>query len=664
MKHANPTNTANRATAPYNFIELPDKVLEQEPDGSGRTKHDRFVRRPGIVHSGYFDCELTTHSPLYIRGMMESADYQRNGHKRFDQLSPQEQRKRAEFFKDAEDQPQIPASSLRGLIRNMFEIVTNGKMSRVSSRRYAYRSFEGKGRSLHTHYFDQIMKDESQGGDKRYRPRVRAGYMKRVGEDWFVQPARVIEGSTFCRVSFENLDRRYININHKLSKDNTKNNRTIFVRPAAADYYAVRNGVSIWMAWSQQTSTKPVGDDYLECQVVPSNRINGKTSEAVVYPPDFDKELLPLRYFKKNKYGEATEIKVAEDYQVQLTDGQIEKLGEQGVLQQDHPVFFVATLDVEGRVVVDAIGHTMMMRLLYKWSPLDLLHPQFRSDEKVDFTESIFGYVRGKKQAESDHLPAYASRISFTPGILETNQGDVTDLQPIVPYILGSPKPTTFQHYLAQDAPNEPNKHTHFDSKDATLRGHKLYWHKGALASEQIGMPFNETTKITTQNTVVKMVRPKVRFRFRVHFENLSNMELGALQYVLSLPASTGSYRYKLGMAKPLGAGAISIDAELHLIDRDLRYSNLLVNNAVDDCRWEAGEVDAAICRERSLKAKERFETQILKTSQGATSMNSTPRIRQLLTMLNFDKVNVEHRYMELPQFRERRVLPRPEGVK
>ena len=44
--------------------------------------------------------------------------------------------------------------------------------------------------------------------------------------------------------------------------------------------------------------------------------------------------------------------------------------------------------------------------------------------------------------------------------------------------------------------------------------------------------------------------------------------------------------------------------------------------------------------------------------------MNSTPRIRQLLTMLNFDKVNVEHRYMELPQFRERRVLPRPEGVK
>jgi CRISPR-associated protein (TIGR03986 family) len=491
--------------------------------------------------------------------------------------------------------------------------------------------------------------------------------MVRKGDEWFVQPACTIEGASFCRVSRDYLDGKYLDIHQKKRRNNTKQNRRIFVRPSPADYHAVKNGVSIWMAWSTQTSVEPRDGSYVECQIAPSNHINGKTSEAVIYPPDSTKALLPLKYKKTDRYGEIADVDVAADYQMQLTDGQIEKLGAQGVLQYDHPVFYTVDRDRDGNLVVDAIGHTMMMRLLYQWSPYDLLPPDFRSEESVDMAEGVFGYVRTAKQKNTDLLPAYSSRVTFTPGILQSSAESAMDSQPVIPYILSSPKPTTFQHYLAQSDPDDAQRHAHYDSSDATLRGHKLYWHKGAVRSEQI---FDEAMKapgkdLTSQHTLVKMVRPNVRFTFRVYFENLSNLELGALQYVLSIPASSGPYRYKLGMAKPLGAGAVSIDSHIHLMDRDARYQRLMEVDTDGTGSWLTGTVDEVTCQERAQKARVRFESVMLSRQTDAKAIDRLPRMQQLLHLLNFEKSSVADRgYMELPRFRERPVLPRPEKVK
>lgn len=100
------------------------------------------------------------------------------------------------------------------------------------------------------------------------------------------------------------------------------------------------------------------------------------------------------------------------------------------------------------------------------------------------------------------------------------------------------------------------------------LRGHKLYWHKGAVTAELIPAALEELKdKKTgeenphdTQHTQIRPVRAGVRFAFRIHFENSSDEELGALLWLIVLPdVQNREHRHSLGMGKPYGMGAVRL---------------------------------------------------------------------------------------------------------
>jgi len=106
-----------RATAPYNFVRLPQRVLpatELWPDGVVPWKcHDRYV--PGL-HTGYVDLDITTLSPLFIgppalsrtgTGWAEPASG--TGLRSF-RLTP-------------DGSPVIPGSSINGLLDTMIRIL-------------------------------------------------------------------------------------------------------------------------------------------------------------------------------------------------------------------------------------------------------------------------------------------------------------------------------------------------------------------------------------------------------------------------------------------------------------------------------------------------------------------------------------------------------------
>src|SRR5690606_7146534 len=99
----------------------------------------------------------------------------------------------------------------------------------------------------------------------------------------------------------------------------------------------------------------------------------------------------------------------------------------------------------------------------------------------------------------------------------------------IVPKILASPKPTTFQHYLKQPrgVGTETNQLRHYGDSDALIRGHKLYWRQMIKDLECVKEQ-KEVKASDTQHTIMQPVRSGVSFRFRVYFENLTTVELGA----------------------------------------------------------------------------------------------------------------------------------------
>lgn len=128
-----------RAVAPYNFVELPDTIVEAEslPD------HNRY---DCLRYTGRIECTLTTSSPLYIRGGFTPNDFAKFSEQpcsvdQLRQLLPEERGRRTDFFKHPQSQgPTIPGSSLRGMLRTLVEMVSYGKLDRVSDTNLVYRA--------------------------------------------------------------------------------------------------------------------------------------------------------------------------------------------------------------------------------------------------------------------------------------------------------------------------------------------------------------------------------------------------------------------------------------------------------------------------------------------------------------------------------------------
>lgn len=650
MAHASPKYQIRTATAPYNFVSLPAAVLRARAEDAASL--DRFVG-----HSGWLDCELSAETPTYIRGMYTVEDFLAHGTKRMDELNalPDVQRRRAEFFKDAQGRLQIPASSLRGLLRTLFEIGAHGKMGRVSRRRMAFRSFEALNAALAVHYRNKV-NPAVKGERNTSVPQVRAGYMRRRGDGWLVQPARTLRGATFCRVGHRTLEE----VKPRFRSDE---DLTIWVKPGEVRFQEVRGGlVKVWLARAEDVSaTEAPG--YYKGVLSRSGEIDKKASEVIVYPPD---DGMPEEKWLKTEYalrdprdGRTLNVDVVADYEAQLTPAQRKLLGDRGVLHDGHAVLYVERVDDSGAAVVDAIGHTMMMRVLYRYSPRDLLPAEMRDDAVQDLTEAVFGYVRDGKT--TDGRAASAGRVHVTPGICQSTTAEAEAATPVVPRILGSPKPTTFQHYVVQSQPDDIGQLRHFDTPGAQLRGYKMYWHKGRTTVNDLVDPAVDMKRpLDTQHTMIRPVKPGTKFRFQVHFENLSDLELGALLWVMDLAPAASARRLKLGMAKAYGAGSVSIDAALHLIDRRARYATLLEGDA-----WATAETGADGAAEAARAA---FRTALLSDKRlnrgGAASIEDLPRVRELLTMLAWPGTDARQKdYMPLKSFRGRPVLPAPADI-
>lgn len=359
------------------------------------------------------------------------------------------------------------------------------------------------------------------------------------------------------------------------------------------------------------------------------------------------------------------------DHRAGLTDFQKSKPfhPQMGCLIEGNPVFYL--LDSDG--VIRAFGHTPNFRVPFRRegarrasSPWDYVPEALRRESDTDLAEAIFGYTKSQGQGKGR---AYAGRVFITDARLngDPDQAWLAGGAPVVPRILGSPKPTTFQHYLVQTAPNQSASLHHYASDtpvETVIRGHKLYWHKGNVGVQDI-QEEDPGEKHDTQHTQIRPVRVGVTFDFRIYFENLSSPELGALLWVLD-KAQNDAYRLKLGMGKPYGMGAVKIESTLHLTNPAQRYKRLF-----QDEKWAGGSKSKGDLVERAI---EQFEQFILRDSilnpKEVQSLDKVERIQALLAMLFWtgpDREQTRYLRIEHPEhgneYKERPVLSDPLAV-
>lgn len=670
------------ATASYNFVPLPERVVLAVPDAGNLPPHDTYAV-PGYPHTGYFDVTLTTRSPLYVRGMLsvtaraagqdvsewETAEAQKGtaavqgGFRALMKNKP-------EFFAPQDpSHPVLPGSSLRGMLRGVLEIASYGKVDRVSARTNVYyRAVAApKDDPLERPYAAII---------GSFGANVRAGYLNEHGGDWYVRPAKRPVSGNYLTVKAHTIAPGLVPGLLRFDDPN--------YRPGRFSVHFQGGGTATRLV---AVGTPGATPGVLVCS---GNML--ETGGAARSPRR--KHVLVMECDTA-----ATEIKISpqavEDYKNSLTAFQREFYNSRtGCLTNGQPVFYAEAREIS------QFGHSPNFRVAAHRNdtqrtanPLQFIPSHLRLPLDVDYPDALFGFVRRKGDFTDGNVPrqgdprrGYAGRVSVTDAVLigEPPPDRLWLMgnphRELVPAILASPNITPFQHVLVQTSDQKRNL-KHYDSPtpgETILRGSKRYWLQGDRTAAQLG-PAPGSPEVdaqgnvepgSTQHTRMAPVRSGNVFRFRVYFESLSDAELGALCWTLHPAGEEGrDYCYSLGMGKPLGMGAVTLDAVLHLTDRKARYRSLFTGR-----RWADGRTGTGFRlgdRTSLDKLSVPFEEAILNAlglAAPGRRLQDVRRISILLRMMEWSDARPDFtRSMDMAEFRARPVLPSPsqyDGVK
>ncbi|MDX3099974.1 TIGR03986 family type III CRISPR-associated RAMP protein [Nonomuraea angiospora] len=287
---------------------------------------------------------------------------------------------------------------------------------------------------------------------------------------------------------------------------------------------------------------------------------------------------------------------------------------------------------------VERLYPVLIPRDVYSVSPADLLGPSLApAPTYADMSpaDRLFGWVA--PNGRSVRPAAYRGRLRVSPVVCTDDSDKAIQTFPAdgLPLaILSAPKPQQGRFYVAESAarPDQP-------IKDGTrkadiyrpgrgLRGRKVYWHHAGLDAEQhwklpsadadaaqlrageryreyvrSRTPVDDSAPLTpdkrrfatthpeqrdSQNRSISgWVRPGTTFRFTVEVRDVDECELGALAWLLALPAG---HFHRLGFGRPLGFGSVRLNiehAELHK-GSDYRAHYRSLSGILPDRDWHA----------------------------------------------------------------------------
>lgn len=733
------------ASAPYNFVPLPEQVVTAVTTADQLPDHDRFGLQPDR-YSGYFTVRLETLSPLFVRGML-STQPRKQGGSEYDQAEAEKmgqqppngdfhlamKNKPEFFFTRREQEPVIPGSSLRGMLRSLLEIVSYSKVQWVTDKQLFFRTVDDT--AVGVHYRDRMVQMDKGQDDvtQKGKVKVEGGFLRydREKDRYFIKkcqvrriPREADEKRPTVTAGTELYDGKPPSLLPRW-KGQPHQHQPCWVQLTDDGSRLAE------VRWQQPADL--VG--WEEARLVITGDMNNKKAEFVfILPPagadEIDvAEALIDRFHDDDQISQWQQKAFPKDKPAangRERDGMLpKKLGSVG-----EPVFFLrepgSELDADGnaQLALTFFGRACMFRLPYHNSPLDLVCPDLRRTAEVDFAEALFGYVKPKKSKkhpdgidapQGSKALAYAGRVFVTDAALNANQSDIF-LETFDPKILATPKPTAFQQYLVQSTKEEEVKRyrrslSHYDSPTiippkrrdgriepeilspaTVIRGQKMYWHQGEVneadLKENNSQALGNDGRVKpgdTQHTQLRPVKAHKHFTFRVHFENLSAAELGALCWVLHpLGAEDKAYRHSLGMGKPLGMGAVELKASLHLTNRAQRYAELFSGEQWQTATPETGaDLSQRVTLLAQVKPFEDYVLAQLQPAQPCQHLYQLKRIGMLLKLLEWPGIAPRRdldpdnrvgntRYMSIQantsirdrrnEYKHRPVLPDPEA--
>lgn len=635
VRHVNPTAPERTATAPYNFVPLPNKVFTVEDgiDVNGEEvspwkMHDRFVHG---TRSGWIDLTITTLTPLFIRG----PESKRGNvwHKRDARLKP-------EPFTCPNGSPMIPGSSIRGMIRTLVEILSFSKITPVTNKKPFFRSVAAD--RIGTAYRSRVIR-----GNRK----PEGGYVRRIGNQWTIVPAKEV-----LRVHRDLLSKLPLNIatgpNPKYFPDwNGQHKPCWFKRDPKKSWKVDKMSFSQENNWEEGTLVLTGSAPRKQYDFV---FVGQDKTQSIPIP-----EGIWRRFHDEDQLTQWQEKAFPKD---KPTKGCRKANGH---LREGEPVFYLTDESAEddnnaGGLVF--FGRAQMFRFPYDLSPLDLVPEEIKA-AGLDMASALFGTADPNV---SNRRQPIKSRVFFENAVATAGGPDWFE-DVMVPKVLASPKATCFQHYLTQDGKRaSKDLTTYLQGDSTTIRGHKLYWHRWdqERGIDAVKEQHNHDSLLEdlrnpnpedTQHTVITPVKKDVIFKGRIRFDNLTDIELGVLLSALRLPNNCA---HRLGMGKSLGLGSIKIDSKLSLVDQTARYRSWEESGVAETEHTYFVRVFEDVILEHARNSQETIEEKM-------DGLLKITRLQSLFHILDWNGKPhpSETDYMELERFKSRPILPTPHGV-
>lgn len=515
--------------SPYNFVPLSKHVFF--PKWSEQTSMD-IPFSDGI--SGTLEIKVTAKTPLYIRNggaHPEDSEQRRNDPNYTD------------FFRVFPEGPYaIPGTSFKGMLRNVIEIASFSKIagsreksSRVSEHRYAIRDL------YNSDYTSEITERTSDG----YRPKVRAGWLKRQGNNWEISLC------DFARVEQEDLGNFFnLRAEHLGSRRGPAENKYRQISP----YTSVK-----FICGGEKSHHHSCGNlQYKKVEALG----RGDTEGIIVFtgqPSPRDgksgKKHMEFIFFDKAESSIPVDDTVRTEFEFTHSElGEKRKPNKEWEFWQEHlkegkeiPVFVL----LDEKNTVKSMGLALMYRLPYTYSILDTVEhtsADHLDGDRLDFGETLFGRVENK-DALRGRVAVETLLAQGSPSVL-----------PRVDTVLSAPKPTYYPNYVKQNTDAEGmvanGRYNTFMKQNAEIRGWKRYVTQREGDGLDVLAAPSENVKTCFQPLPAGTV-----FSGSIHVHNVKPVELGAILWALQWGGDT-ALRHSLGMAKPYGFGAVSVRVE------------------------------------------------------------------------------------------------------
>ena len=502
--------------APFNFVPISEKVFF--PEWADLISHD-IPFEDG--ESGAIDLKITAKTPIFVRNghTKEEAENKTDNFKSFSNIN-------GKYF--------IPATSIKGAIRNVLEIMSFGKMDKIANHRYSLRDLH-----LRSDYLSFFQNSDVHCGWMRQDDGKITisdhGIPRRISHIeldklWGTDFSNIFKNSTLLRSDYNRTALYKIQLvsgkNNKIRYDeflmnsiNTVDKRII----ANVNPTGKHEGIIVLTGQPSARKDRILNPDKTV------RKGEGKCFEFV-FPDSAESHSCSFD----------TEDELFKDFCFAHKDSEDWKFWKKELEKgKPIPVFFSMA---KGKIL--HFGLSYLYKLPYKNRVKELL-PEKHKSSQLDLSDCIFG-----SSTKSDSLKG---RVQFLHAQIESGTVD----REIYAY-MGSPKSSYYPIYLKQEGNNgymTQNFITMMSDK-ARLKGWKRY----PVREEDDMMDFYIPDGQNAQANPITPISKGAIFNCKIRFHNLKKVEIGALLYAIDLK---NSGLHSIGFAKSHGFGSVKIQPNI-----------------------------------------------------------------------------------------------------